>query len=67
VEMVGSIREVLGWLLAAQLDCRKMAETGKSKGSCRLLALPSKNRNTPCGPPCYAMPCQASPLLTPSP
>ena len=67
VEMVGSIREVLGWLLATQLDCRKMVETGKSKGSCRLLALPSKNRNTPCGPPCYAMPCQASPLLTPSP
>jgi hypothetical protein len=54
--MVGSIREVLRWLLTAQLDCRKMAETGKSKGSYRLLALPSKNRNTPCGPPYYAMP-----------
>jgi hypothetical protein len=27
-----------------------MAETRKSKGSCRLLALPSHNRNTLCGP-----------------
>jgi hypothetical protein len=50
VEMIESIREVLRWLLAAQLDCRKMAETGKSKGSCRLLALPSHNWNTLCGP-----------------
>jgi len=34
-----------------------MAETGKSKGSCRLLALPSQNRNTlwP-AVPCHAMP-----------
>jgi hypothetical protein len=39
METIGSIREVLGWLLAVQLDCRKMAETRKSKGSCRLLAL----------------------------
>jgi hypothetical protein len=38
--MIGSSQEILGWLLAAQLDCKKMAETGKSKGSCRLLALP---------------------------
>jgi hypothetical protein len=65
--MVGSIREVLGWLLAVQLDCRKIAETGKSKDLYRLLALPSKNRNTPCGPPYYTMPYQASLLLIPSP
>ena len=45
VETIGSIREVLGWLLAVQLDCRKMAEIGKSTGLCRLLALPSQNRN----------------------
>ena len=63
VEMVGSIRKVLGWLLAAQLDCRKMAETGKSKGSSRLLALASQNRNTPYGPACHAMPCHSLPPL----
>jgi hypothetical protein len=63
VETIGSIREVLGWLLAVPLDYRKMAETGKSKGSCRLLALPSHNRNTLYGPRNAVL----SPLLTPSP
>jgi hypothetical protein len=48
---IGSSQEVLRWLLAVQLNCRKIAETGKSTGSCRLLALPSQNRNTLCGPP----------------
>jgi hypothetical protein len=44
-----------------------MAETGKSKGSSRLLALPSQNRNTRSGR--RAMPCHAilSYILTPSP
>jgi len=50
VETIASSQEILGWLLAVQLDCKRMAETGKSKGSCRLLALPSQNRNTLCGP-----------------
>ena len=43
VEVIGSI-QFLDWLVA-QLDCRKMVETGKSKGSSRLLALRSQNRN----------------------
>jgi hypothetical protein len=60
VETVGSGREVLGWLLPAQLDC-KMAETGNSKGSCRLLALSTQNRNTLSGPPCHTMPCYSLP------
>ena len=62
MEITESIQEVLCWLLAAQLDCKKKkAETGKSMGSCRLLALPSQNRNTPYGPLCHAMPFSPPP------
>jgi hypothetical protein len=39
-----------------------MAETGKSTGSSRLLALPSQNQNTLCGPPYHAMLCYSLPL-----
>ncbi len=44
VEIIISSRKViLGWLLAAQLDFQEIAETGKSKGLCRPLALLSQN------------------------
>jgi hypothetical protein len=63
MEMTESIREVLRWLLAAQLDCQKKKADGKSMGSCRLLVLPSQNRNTPYGPPCHTVLCDSLPPL----
>ena len=39
VEMIRSGQEVLGSVLAAYLDYRKIVEIGKSKASCRLLVL----------------------------
>jgi hypothetical protein len=70
VDMTEGIREVLPLAAGCTTGLQKeMAETGKSTGSCRLLALPSQNRNTPYGPPWHAMPCHAilSRFLTPSP
>ena len=63
--MIGSIREILSSVLAAQLDCKKITDGGKSTGSCRFLALPSQNGDTLRGPPytsCYA---RFPPFLTP--
>lgn len=65
VEMTESIREVLRWLLAAgcTTGLPKKEADGKSMGSCRLLALPSQNRNTPYGPPCHTVLCDSLPPL----
>jgi len=57
VKIIRSSQEILCLLLAVQLDCKMIADRGKSKGSCKLLVLSSQNWNTPCGPPynsCYA-------------
>jgi hypothetical protein len=62
VETIGSIREVLGWPAGCTTGLQKDGRDGESKGSCRLLALPSQNRNMLCGPPYTpAMPCEAPP------
>jgi hypothetical protein len=64
VKMIGSSQGILCLLLAAQLDCKRMTETGESKGSYKLLARFShRPRRTGIRPatcriplPCHALP-----------